>query len=116
MALAAGTKLGSYRVVAQIGAGGMGEVYRAMTRSSRATWPSKFFLEAWAQDGERLARFEREARMLAALNHREHCHHLWPGAVRRRDQSRDGTGSRRDAGRAREAGRSSSNRGSSYDC
>ncbi|MGH7554358.1 MAG: serine/threonine-protein kinase, partial [Longimicrobiales bacterium] len=69
MALAAGTRLGPYEVTAQIGAGGMGEVYRARDTSLGREVAIKVLPEAFARDSERLARFEREARMLASLNH-----------------------------------------------
>src|SRR6202140_2758076 len=69
MALASGTKLGSYEVVAQIGAGGMGEVYRAHDTKLARDVAIKVLPEAFAHDPERLSRFEREAKMLAALNH-----------------------------------------------
>src|ERR1700686_1144667 len=69
MALASGTKLGSYEVVAQIGAGGMGEVYRAHDTKLARDVAIKVLPEAFAHDPERLSRFQREAKMLAALNH-----------------------------------------------
>ncbi|MGA7793132.1 MAG: protein kinase [Candidatus Acidiferrales bacterium] len=69
MALAAGTKLGSYEVVAQIGAGGMGEVYQAHDTKLGRDVAVKVLPEAFAHDAERLSRFQREAKMLAALNH-----------------------------------------------
>jgi eukaryotic-like serine/threonine-protein kinase len=69
MTLAAGTKLGSYEVVAQIGAGGMGEVYRARDSKLGRDVAIKVLPEAFAHDAERLSRFQREAKMLAALNH-----------------------------------------------
>ncbi len=69
MTLTAGTRLGSYEVLAPIGAGGMGEVYRAKdTRLDRVV-AIKVLPEAFAHDPERLSRFQREAKMLAALNH-----------------------------------------------
>src|SRR5215510_7034953 len=69
MPLAPQTRLGSYEILALLGAGGMGEVYRARdTRLGREV-AIKVLPEAFARDPERLARFEREARMLAALNH-----------------------------------------------
>jgi serine/threonine protein kinase len=69
MALRAGDRLGSYEIVGAIGAGGMGEVYRGRdTRLDRAV-AIKVLPDAVAQDPERLARFEREAKTLAALNH-----------------------------------------------
>src|ERR1700674_3366224 len=69
MTLTAGTKLGSYEVVAQIGAGGMGEVYQAHDTKLGRDVAIKVLPEAFAHDPERLARFQREAKMLAALNH-----------------------------------------------
>ena len=69
MALAAGTELGSYEVVAPIGAGGMGEVYQAHDTKLGRDVAIKVLPEAFAHDPERLSRFQREAKMLAALNH-----------------------------------------------
>jgi serine/threonine protein kinase/Tol biopolymer transport system component len=69
MALASGTRLGSYEVTAQIGAGGMGEVYQAHDTKLGRDVAIKVLPEAFAHDPERLARFQREAKMLAALNH-----------------------------------------------
>src|SRR5712691_2715026 len=67
--LSAGTRLGSYEVVAQIGAGGMGEVYRARDTKLGRDVAIKVLPANFTNDPERLARFQREARMLAALNH-----------------------------------------------
>src|ERR1700730_11357648 len=69
MALLSGTRLGAYEVLAQIGAGGMGEVYRAHDTKLGRDVAIKVLPEALAHDSERLARFQREAKMLAALNH-----------------------------------------------
>jgi serine/threonine-protein kinase len=69
MALAPGTRLGPYEIAAPIGVGGMGEVYRATDRNLGRDVAIKVLPEAFAQDAERLARFEREARTLASLNH-----------------------------------------------
>jgi serine/threonine protein kinase/Tol biopolymer transport system component len=69
MALAAGTKLGSYEVLSAIGAGGMGEVYQAHDTKLGRDVAIKVLPEAFAHDPERLSRFQREAKMLAALNH-----------------------------------------------
>ena len=69
MALATGTKLGSYEVVAQIGAGGMGEVYQAHDTKLGRDVAIKVLPEAFAHDADRLSRFRREAQLLAALNH-----------------------------------------------
>jgi Tol biopolymer transport system component len=69
MTLASGTRLGSYEVVAQIGAGGMGEVYRARDTKLARDVAIKVLPANFVNDPERLSRFQREARMLAALNH-----------------------------------------------
>jgi eukaryotic-like serine/threonine-protein kinase len=69
VALTPGTRLGPYEITAQIGVGGMGEVYRATDTNLGRQVAIKVLPDAFAQDGERLARFEREARTLALLNH-----------------------------------------------
>jgi len=69
MPLLAGTRLGSYEVVAPLGAGGMGEVYRARDTKLARDVAIKILPEAFVSDAERVARFEREAQLLAALNH-----------------------------------------------
>ncbi len=69
MSLESGTKLASYEILSLIGAGGMGEVYRAKDTKLGREVAIKVLPEAFARDEERLARFEREARILAALNH-----------------------------------------------
>src|ERR1700676_2705310 len=69
MALSAGTRLGPYEIIAPLGAGGMGEVYRAKDSKLDREVAIKVLPEALAQDPERLARFEREAKVLASLNH-----------------------------------------------
>ncbi|MGH9716583.1 MAG: LpqB family beta-propeller domain-containing protein [Candidatus Acidiferrales bacterium] len=69
MTLAAGTKLGSYEITAAIGAGGMGEVYRARDAKLGRDVALKVLPEAFARDSERMARFQREAKVLASLNH-----------------------------------------------
>jgi len=69
MPLASGTKLGPYEIVSPLGAGGMGEVYRAKdTRLGREV-ALKILPESFASEPERLRRFEQEARAVAALNH-----------------------------------------------
>src|SRR5256712_11423493 len=69
MPVSAGTRLGSYEVVALLGAGRMGEVYRAHDPRLGRTVAIKILPEPFALDPERLARFEREAHVLASLNH-----------------------------------------------
>ena len=69
MAIPSGTRLGSYEVAALIGAGGMGEVYQAHDTKLGRDVAIKVLPEAFAHDPERLSRFQREAKTLAALNH-----------------------------------------------
>src|ERR1700686_1844296 len=69
MPLSFGTRLGHYEVLAPIGAGGMGEVYKARDTKLDREVAIKVLPAALAQDSERLARFEREAKVLASLNH-----------------------------------------------
>src|ERR1700675_3826723 len=69
MTRSAGTKLGSYDITAQIGAGGMGEVYQAHDTKLGRDVAIKVLPEAFAHDPERLSRFQREAKLLASLNH-----------------------------------------------
>jgi serine/threonine-protein kinase len=69
MTLAAGSRLGPYEILAPLGAGGMGEVWRARDTKLGREVALKVLPQAVAVDAERLARFEREAQLLAALNH-----------------------------------------------
>ncbi|HKS96045.1 MAG TPA: protein kinase [Terriglobia bacterium] len=69
MRLATGTRLGSYEILSPLGAGGMGEVYRARDTQLGRDVALKVLPEALARDPERMARFKREAQVLAALNH-----------------------------------------------
>ncbi len=69
MALTPGTRLGPYAITAQIGVGGMGEVYRATDTTLNRQVAVKVLPETLAADAERIARFEREAKTLASLNH-----------------------------------------------
>jgi eukaryotic-like serine/threonine-protein kinase len=67
--LSPGTRLGTFEVLGPLGAGGMGEVYRAADTRLKREVAVKILPEAFAADPGRLARFEREARLLASLNH-----------------------------------------------
>ena len=69
MTLTVGTRLGSYEILAPIGAGGMGEVYRAKDARLGREVAVKVIPEAFSQDASRMARFTREAQVLASLNH-----------------------------------------------
>ena len=69
MALTSGTRLGSYEILTPLGAGGMGEVYQAHDTKLGRDVAIKVLPEAIAHDPGRLSRFQREAKMLAALNH-----------------------------------------------
>jgi Tol biopolymer transport system component len=69
MSLAAGARLGPYEIVALLGAGGMGEVYRARDPKLNRDVALKILPEGFAADPDRLARFKREAQVLASLNH-----------------------------------------------
>src|SRR5687768_13592744 len=69
MALTPGTRLGTYEILSALGAGGMGEVYRARDTKLNRDVAVKVLPEAFAQDAERLVRFTREAQVLASLNH-----------------------------------------------
>ena len=69
MALSEGTRLGPYEVVGLIGQGGMGEVYQARDTKLDRDVALKVLPEAFTSDPDRLARFEREAKVLASLNH-----------------------------------------------
>ena len=69
MALTQGRRLGPYEIIAPLGAGGMGEVYRARDTKLGRDVAIKVLPPAFAADAARMARFEREAQMLASLNH-----------------------------------------------
>ena len=73
MSIAAGTRLGSYEVVAQIGAGGMGEVYRSRDTRLNRTVAIKVLPEQFSGRSESRERFEREAKTIASLNHPHIC-------------------------------------------
>src|SRR5277367_3969778 len=69
MPLSIGSNLGPYEILAPLGAGGMGEVYKARDIKLDRDVAIKVLPASFAQDPERLARFEREAKVLASLNH-----------------------------------------------
>ena len=69
MTLAVGTRIGPYEILAPLGAGGMGEVYRARDSKLNRDVALKILPEAFALDPDRLARFKREAQVLASMNH-----------------------------------------------
>jgi serine/threonine protein kinase len=73
MPILPGTRLGSYEVLAQIGAGGMGEVYQAHDTKLGRNVTIKVLPEVFAHDPERLSRFQREAFAASALNHPNIC-------------------------------------------
>ena len=76
-----GTRLGVYEVTAQIGEGGMGQVYRARDTKLNRDVALKILPDAFASDPDRLARFTREAQTLASLNHPEHRAHPRPRRI-----------------------------------
>ena len=69
MSLEAGTQLGTYSIVGPLGAGGMGEVYRATDTTLDREVALKVLPNVMDHDPERVARFEREAKLLASLSH-----------------------------------------------
>jgi serine/threonine protein kinase len=69
MALSSGTKLGPYEIRSPLGAGGMGEVYRAADPKLGRDVALKVILHEFAQDTQLMARFQREAQVLASFNH-----------------------------------------------
>src|SRR6478735_8525220 len=69
MSLSSGSRLGPYEILTALGAGGMGEVYRARDTKLNRDVALKILPEAFTLDGDRIARFRREAQVLASLNH-----------------------------------------------
>src|SRR5580765_1647052 len=74
MSLSAGIRLGPYEILSALGSGGMGEVYKARDTKLDRDVAIKVLPDTFAHDRERLARFEREAKTLAALNHPNIAH------------------------------------------
>ena len=83
MALSAGTRLGAYEIIALLGAGGMGEVYRARDTRLNRDVALKVLPEIFAADPDRLARFKRAAQLLASAESSPHLRDLrlrrWAG-------------------------------------
>ena len=96
----AGRQIGAYQILSLLGAGGMGEVYRARDAKLGRDVAIKVLPASFASDPDRLDRFEREARMLAALNHP----HI--GAIYGVEEADGVRGAGPGAGRGRDAGRS----------
>ena len=69
MSLSAGARLGPYEILSPLGSGGMGDVYRARDTQLGREVALKVLPDAFSQDPDRLARFKREAQVLASLNH-----------------------------------------------
>src|SRR5215467_12482714 len=69
MALTIGTKLGSHEITAPLGKGGMGEVYRARDTKLKREVAIKILPDEFSRDADRVSRFQREAEVLASLNH-----------------------------------------------
>ena len=82
MTLTAGTRLGAYEVLGRLGAGGMGEVFRARDTKLGRDVALKILPEAFASAADRLSRFRREAQVLASLNHHEESAAPGPRAAR----------------------------------
>ena len=98
MALIPGTRLGVYEVVSLLGEGGMGQVYRARDTKLNRDVALKILPDAFATEGDRLARFRREAQVLASLNHPNIAAYLRVRRLRQYTRARAGTGRRSDAG------------------
>ena len=104
MALSEGTKIGPYEVIGLIGQGGMGEVWQARDTKLDRDVALKVLPEAFTQDPDRLARFEREAKVLASLKPPQHREHLRAGGGRGRQGAGPRTGRGADAGGSHQAG------------
>ena len=74
MSLAVGSRVGPYEILSALGAGGMGEVYRARDTKLNRDVALKVLPDSFANDPDRLARFQREAQVLASLNHPNIAH------------------------------------------
>jgi serine/threonine protein kinase len=94
MALSPGTRLGPFEIVAKLGEGGMGEAYHGRDTKLHRDVAIKILPAVFAADAERLARFQREAQLLAALNHPNIGPRPWiegaTGAIQQFDLHPDG--------------------------
>jgi serine/threonine protein kinase len=81
MSIGPGTRVGPYEVTALIGEGGMGKVWRAHHSGLKRDDALKVLPDAFASDPERLARFQREAQVLASLNHPNIARWLFGGSI-----------------------------------
>ena len=97
--LASGAMVGSYRIERLIGVGGMGEVYRARDTKLERDVALKILPDSFTRDPDRLARFEREAQVLASLNHPNIAAIYGVEEADGVQRARAGTGRRTDAGR-----------------
>ncbi len=98
MSLNPGTKLGPYEILAPLGAGGMGEVYKAKDLKLGRDVAIKVLPDLFTDVPERLARFQREAEVLASLKPSQHRPDPWPRGKRRYSCAGAGVGRRADAG------------------
>ena len=92
MSLGQSTRIGPYEIVAKLGSGGMGDVYRARDSRLGRDVAIKVLPSSLSDDSERLARFEREARVLASLNHPNIAAIYGFRGIRRADCAGAGTG------------------------
>ena len=111
MSLGVGTRVGPYEIVAPLGAGGMGEVYRARDTKLNRDVAIKVLLPAVANDPDRLARFSREAQVLASLNHPNIAHIYGLEEADGVTRARHGAGRRRGPRAADRARTDSARRG-----
>ena len=85
MSITPGTRIGSYEITTPLGKGGMGEVYRARDLKLKREVAIKVLPDEFSRDADRVSRFQREAEVLASLNHPNMC-------PARRSQSGSGAG------------------------
>ncbi len=100
MPITRGTRLGPYEIVSALGAGGMGEVYRAHDTKLGRDVAIKVLPEAFAHDRDRLSRFRTRSQDAGGAQSSQHSGDLWAGDFQRRELPGDGVGFRRNAGRS----------------